>query len=73
MPTSEVKGLSAKQIQEKFALPFTPKYQSTATFKQNTKLRLGFVNENYGFKGGGMQLDLMNQWIGDFKPLKKIK
>jgi hypothetical protein len=72
-PLNSLDGLSASQIQNKLALPTTPQYKATATFESGTNLRLGIVNENYGFEGGELQLDLKGQIIGDFKPNGAIK
>lgn len=36
-------------------------------------IRLGEVGPNFGFDGGGIQIDLQQQWIGDFSELGKIE
>jgi hypothetical protein len=69
----EIEGLTAKQIQEKFALPYIPKYKAIATFGSGSKLRLGITNKNYGFGGGGLQFDLKGEWVGNFEELGELK
>ena len=32
-----------------------------------------FHRTNFGFDGGGIQIDLQQQWIGDFTELGKIE
>ena len=34
---------------------------------------LGEVGPNFGYDGGGIQIDLQQQWIGDFTELGKIE
>jgi hypothetical protein len=62
----EIEGLTAKQIQKKFALPYIPRYKAITIFNSGNKLRLGITNKNYGFIGGGLQFDL--KW--EFKNMK---
>jgi hypothetical protein len=55
----DIKGLSAKQIQDKFALPETPKYISDVHAPQGTRIRVGTAAEQAGWgKGGGTQVEL---------------
>ncbi|MFD1738084.1 hypothetical protein ACFSCX_16235, partial [Bacillus salitolerans] len=66
MKAEDIAGLTPQQIQNKFALPSTPKYVTDVVFESGTKLRTGTANGIFGFDGGGTQFDLMGQYIGDF-------
>ena len=59
MKASEVSGLTAEQIQNKFALPYLPKYVSDATIPVNAVIREGRANGIFGFDGQGWQADIM--------------
>ncbi|MWV55913.1 hypothetical protein [Streptococcus zhangguiae] len=50
----------------------TGKYVGEVILPKGSLLRMGEVNPVFGFKGGGIQFDLMGQFIGDFKELGKI-
>ena len=69
MRPEDIKGLSPAQIQEKFALPTTPRYIGEVKLKAGDVIRVGEVNRNYGFNGGGMQFDLKGQYIGEFSEI----
>ena len=66
MREEEIVGLTTEQIQNKFALPSTPKYITDVVIESGTKLRMGEANSLFGFDGGGTQFDLMGQYVGDF-------
>ena len=66
MNADDIVGLSAKEIQEKFALPFEPKYICDVEIPEGSMLRVGTANALFGFQGGGKQYDLMGQMIGHF-------
>jgi hypothetical protein len=66
MKAEDIAGLTPQQIQNKFALPSTPKYVTDVVFESGTTLRTGTANGLFGFDGGGIQFDLMGQYIGDF-------
>ncbi|MCA6220359.1 hypothetical protein [Photorhabdus antumapuensis] len=66
MRTEDIKGLNSKQIQEKFALPYEPKYIADVEIKAGTEMRTGSANSLFGYKGGGTQFDLMGQRTGIF-------
>ena len=51
--------------------PFTT--EKFADLKAGDTVRLGEVGPNFGFDGGGIQIDLQQQWIGDFTELGKIE
>ncbi|MGT2771218.1 hypothetical protein [Streptococcus intermedius] len=72
MKAEDIKGLSASQIQNKFALPIMPKFVGEVTIPKGSVLRMGEVNPLFGLSGGGTQFDLMGQYIGEFKELGKI-
>ena len=49
MNAEDIKGLTPKQIQDKFALPSTPKYVTDVTVPKGTTMRTGTVNPVYSF------------------------
>lgn len=72
MKYEDVKGLSAEQIADKFALPQVPKYICDAEFPAGTALRTGECNPLYGWNGGGKQFDLMGVRTGQFTNEREI-
>ena len=66
MLAEDIKGLTSMQIQNKYALPFEPIYICDVFVEPHQRLRVGYANRLYGFKGNGLQFDLMDQWIGRF-------
>ena len=72
MCAEDIKGLTSEQIQQKFALPSTPKYIGEVKLKAGSNIRMGEVNPNYGFNGGGIQFDLKGQYIGEFKEIGSL-
>ena len=48
MCAEDIKGLTPEQIQQKFALPSTPKYIGEVKLKAGSNIRMGEVNPNYG-------------------------
>ena len=73
MRAEDIKGLTPKEIQAKFALEYEPKFIGEVELKAGDTVRLGEVEPNFGFDGGGIQIDLQQQWIGDFTELGKIE
>lgn len=68
MKTSDVEGLTPKEIQDKFALPQCPKMICDVTVPKGTEMRTGLCNPLEGWgKGGGVQFDLMGQRVGNFE------
>lgn len=68
MKADDIKGLTPLEIQDKFALPNTPKYMCDVELEAGTHIRVGEVNPLEGWgKGGGTQYDLIGQRIGNFK------
>ena len=72
MRAEDIKGLSPKEIQIKYALPYEPVYVGEVRLKAGDNIRLGEAASNFGFKDGGIQIDLKQQFIGEFKALGKI-
>ena len=72
MCAEDIKGLTPEQIQQKFALPSTPKYIGEVKLKAGSNIRMGEVNPNYGFNGGGIQFDLKGQYIGEFNEIGSL-
>lgn len=48
MKYEDINGLTPQEIQEKFALPHTPKYIADVTFEKGDILRTGEVNPLFG-------------------------
>ena len=60
MREEDVKGLSAQEIKDKYALENLPKYMCDAEVDEGTHLRMGEANAIEGWgKGKGLQFDLM--------------
>ena len=72
MKYEDVKGLTAEQIADKFALPQVPKFICDAEFPAGTALRTGECNPLYGWNGGGKQYDLMGVRTGNFTNEREI-
>jgi len=72
MKYDDVKGLSAEEIADKFALPQVPKYICDAEFPAGTAMRTGECNPLYGWNGGGKQYDLMGVRTGKFSNEREI-
>ena len=73
MRAEDIRGLTPKEIQAKFALEYEPKFIGEVELKAGDTIRLGEAGPNFGFDGGGIQIDLQQQWIGDFTELGKIE
>ncbi|WP_330546360.1 T7SS effector LXG polymorphic toxin [Roseburia sp. 831b] len=73
MRAEDIKGLTSKEIQAKFALEHEPIFIGEVELKAGDTIRLGEVGPNFGFDGGGVQIDLQQQWIGDFAEIGKIE
>jgi hypothetical protein len=62
MREEDIKGLSPEQIQNKFALPETPKYVSDVNVPAGTKVRVGTVGAQEGWgTGGATQYELQQR------------
>ena len=72
MKYEDVKGLSAKEIADKFALPQVPTMICDCTLPKGTKIRTGECNPLYGWNGGGQQFDLMGERVGNFDNEREI-
>ena len=59
MKAEDIAELTPQEIQNKFALPNTPKYICDVNLEAGTRLRTGEVNPLFGFDGGGQQYDLI--------------
>ena len=73
MRAEDIKGLTPTEIQAKFALEYEPIFIGEVELKAGDTIRLGEVGPNFGFDGGGIQIDLQQQWIGEFTELGKIE
>lgn len=74
MKAKDIEGLTPKQIQDKFALPNTPKYRCDVELDAGTHIRVGEVNPLDGWgSGGGTQYDLIGQRVGNFVREKLLK
>ena len=68
MKAADIEGLTPLEIQNKFALPNTPKYVCDVELEAGAHIRVGKVNPLEGWgSGGGIQYDLIGQRIGNFK------
>ena len=61
MKAEDIVGLTPQEIQNKFALPNTPKYICDVNLEAETRLRTGEVNPLFGFDGDGQQYDLITK------------
>jgi len=62
MRESEIQGLTARQIQDKFALPELPSFVSEVHVPAGTSVRVGTVGSQEGWgSGGGMQYELLQR------------
>jgi len=66
MKAEDIAGLTPKQIQNKFALPTEPKYVVDLELPAGAKIRGGEANPLFGHSGGGVQFDMMGQFIGEW-------
>ena len=66
MKADDIKGLTPSQIQDKFALPITPKFVTNVELDAETIIRTRNVNPLFGFECGGQQFDLTGQRVGNF-------
>ena len=75
MDASEIKGLSAKQIQDKFALPELPTQISDVSLPTGTKIRVGVAGKVEGWgNGGGVQVEVLERLSEDiFTNTRKLK
>jgi hypothetical protein len=62
MEASEIEGLTALQIKQKFALPFLPDKIAIADIPAGTTVRIGVAGPNNfaANGGGGMQVEIQN-------------
>ena len=73
MCAEDIKGLTPEQIQQKILHYHQhPKYIGEVKLKAGSNIRMGEVNPNYGFNGGGIQFDLKGQYIGEFKEIGSL-
>ncbi len=61
MRAEDIKGLTAQQIKEKYALPFLPKNIVDVDVPEGTAIRFGEVGPNFGSKGGNTQFELLGR------------
>ena len=72
MRPEDINGLTPKEIQIKYALEYEPVYIGEVRLQAGDRIRVGEVGPNFGYEGGGIQIDLQQQWIGDFEELGLI-
>ncbi|NNE64672.1 MAG: hypothetical protein HKN34_11365 [Gammaproteobacteria bacterium] len=72
MKAEDIKGLTPKQIQQKYALPNLPTHRSKATIPEGTRIRIGKVGPNFGFKGGNIQFELLDRVEDAFSNIKPL-
>ncbi len=67
MEEKDIVGLTPSEIQNKYALPNTPKYICDVELEAGTHVRKGIANQIDGWgDGGGIQYDLIGQRVGKF-------
>ena len=72
MKAEDIKGLTPAQIQAKYALPFEPVYVAEVKIPVGSTINVGEANGLFGYPGGGIQIDLQGQQIGEFTELGTI-
>lgn len=65
MRESDIRGLTPRQIQKKFALPDEPTKITNVRVSSGTTIRYGRVRENYDHTGGGRQYELLDSISAD--------
>ncbi|HEU0049702.1 MAG TPA: RHS repeat-associated core domain-containing protein, partial [Nitrososphaera sp.] len=60
MDPSEIAGLDFSQIQQKFALPFTPTAITEQSVPAGTTIRIGTAGQNDFGTGGGIQVNIVD-------------
>ncbi len=73
MREKDIRGLTAQQIQNKFALPYKPTHIASVDIPKGTSIRFGIVGKNNSYKGGGKQYELFDKNKVIFRKLRKIK
>ena len=75
MNASEIEGLSAKEIKDKFALPELPTHISDVNVPEGTKVRIGTAGKVDGWgNGGGQQVEVLEKLSEDaFTNTRKLK
>lgn len=58
MKKSDIQGLTALQIKEKFALPNIPTHISDVSVPAGTNMRVGITAPNFGHAGGSTQFEI---------------
>lgn len=61
MKAEDIEGLTPKQIQNKYALEYEPKFVTDVVVKKGTEIRMGIANSLYGQAGCGIQFDSIGQ------------
>lgn len=61
MKESDIKRLTPKEIQDKFALPYLPNRIVGVTPLKDTRIRVGTANKNFSSNGGGKQFELLEK------------
>ncbi|TDW16249.1 hypothetical protein EDD63_12613 [Breznakia blatticola] len=72
MKAEDIKNLTPAEIQAKYALPYEPVYVAEVKLDAGTNIHIGEVAPNFGYSGGGIQIDMKGAWVGEFKELGKI-
>ena len=57
MKKDDIAGLTAQEIQNKYALKYLPKYVCDVELQKGDYVRKGVANSLFGFEGGGIQYD----------------
>jgi filamentous hemagglutinin len=72
MKEKDIKGLTPKQIKDKYALPEEPTHIIKVKPPKGTKMRTGEANKNFDGKGGGQQFETLEKVREGWGDVKKI-
>ncbi len=73
MNVDDVKGLTPKQIQDKYALPYMPTHITDVSLPKGTRIRAGKVGPNFGRRGGNVQYELLDRVEDAFSNARSLK
>ena len=68
MRADAIRGLSTKQIQQKYYLPEVPSFITEVHVPAGTRVRTGRVNANFGVNAGAVQYELLDRVTCDGFP-----
>lgn len=68
MLESAIEGLTPNEISERYALDYIPLKKVRVKLKKGNLIRVGIVQENFGHKGGAIQIDtcVNSEYVGEY-------